>query len=134
MKRIGLIGSLLLVSCYATQAQGERSVKDPNEIGACVNITSKLSVINTGPIVNGAVTVWTLDEVLLVAKVTEQRANGRTTRARTGWAIVDPAGNQIPFSEATRERPRANKRYFQRLIYTRGTNPEGCFVVEQKEV
>lgn len=134
MKRIVYCGLLLLVPLFSAAGQGERSIKDPNEIGACVNITSKLAVINTGPIVNGAVTVWTLDEVLLVAKVTEQRVGGRKTRTRTGWAIVDAGGNPIAFSEATRERPRANKRYFQRLVYTRGTNPEGCFVVEQREV
>jgi hypothetical protein len=133
MKRMVFLGLLIFCPCLSIVCQ-DRFVKDPNEIGACINTTSKLASVNTGPIVNGGVTIWRLDEVLLVAKVVEQRVNGRKTRVRQGWAIVDNNGQPVPFSEATRTRPRGGKTFFQRLVYTRSTNPEGCFVVEQKEV
>ena len=123
---------LLLLSCSSIALHGQdRSYvgKDPNAIGACINVTSKLAAINSGPIKNDGVTIWTLDEVVLVAKV-EMRGGKRT---RVGWAIIDDAGNQVAFDTASRTRPRGNKVFDQTIVYTRGTNPEGCFVVEQRE-
>ena len=136
MKRIIFLG--MSVSCFFLSVVGQddrgAAAKDPNQLGSCINVTSKLSnAMNTGAIVNGLVTLWTLDEVKLVARVKEQTVNGRKTRVRESWGVTDLAGNPVTFDESTRSRRRGDKTFFQRLIYTRGTNPEGCFVVEQKE-
>lgn len=120
---------LLLLFCSCLSSYGQRITKDPNEIGACINVTKKLAAINTGRIANGMVTIWTLDEVVLLAKV-EVRGGKRT---RVGWAVVDKAGNPVVFDTTTRTRPRQDKLFQQSLVYTRGTNPEGCFVVEEKQ-
>ena len=134
MKRILFLGFLLLCSGPAARPQERWDPKDPNRIGSCINISHKLSsALSTGSIVNGEITIWTLDEVRLVARVKEQIVNGRKTRVRTSWGVVDLAGNPVTFDENTRLRERGGKMLDQRLVYTRGTNPEGCFVVEQKE-
>jgi hypothetical protein len=134
MKRIIFLAMLFSCSCLSIVAQERSNSKDPDQLGSCINVSTKLaSVLNTGAIVNGGITVWTLDEVKLVARVKEQTVNGRKTRVKEGWAILDIAGNPVAFEENTRTRRRAEKSFFQRLIYTRGVNPEGCFVVEQKE-
>jgi hypothetical protein len=134
MKRIIFLGMLLSCLCLSIAAQERSNSKDPDQLGSCINVSTKLaSVLSTGAIVNGGITVWTLDEVKLVARVKEQTVSGRKTRLKEGWAIVDIAGNPVPSEENTRTRRRGEKSFFQRLIYTRGVNPEGCFVVEQKE-
>lgn len=118
----------LLFFCLCPSSYGQRITKDPNEIGACINVTKKLSNINSARIVNGSVTIWTLDEVVLLAKV-EVKSGKRT---RVGWAVVDKAGNPVAFDTTNRVRPRGDKLFQQSLVYTRGTNPEGCFVVDEK--
>jgi hypothetical protein len=134
MKRIIFLGMLFSCSFFSVFPQERSNSKDPDQLGSCINVSTKLAgVLNSGAIVNGGITVWTLDEVKLIARVKEQTVNGRKTRIKEGWAVVDIAGNPVAFDENTRIRRRGEKSFFQRLIYTRGVNPEGCFVVEQKE-
>ncbi|HUR98393.1 MAG TPA: hypothetical protein VMZ26_10050 [Pyrinomonadaceae bacterium] len=134
MKQTIFLALLLSGFCISTAAQERTNSKDPDQLGSCINVSAKLAgVLNTGPIVNGEIIVWTLDEVKLMARVKEQTVNGRRTRVREVWNVADIAGNPVAFDESTRVRRRGDKSFFQRLVYTRGVNPEGCFVVEQKE-
>jgi len=133
MKRIAFFGVPMLLLTFSTASLAQR-FKDPNEIGACINISGQLAnLLNTRPVVGGVVSLWKLDEVQLVAKVTEQTIDGRKKRVRQSWAVLDLNGNPVAFDESTRSRQRGDRTLQQRLIYTRGTNPEGCFVVEQKD-
>ncbi len=130
MKRLVFSGLLLLVPLL--WLTGQRDVKDPNQIGACINITTQLaSRLNSKPIANGLVPIWTADEVKLMAVVSEQRVDGRKKRRIDGWRILDLGGAQVQSDESNRDRPRGGRTVRQRIVYTRGTNPEGCFVVEQ---
>ena len=130
MKRLAFAGIVLLVPLFSAIAQ--RDVKDPNQIGACINITTKLAVQLNKPIVDGMVPIWTADEVRLMALVSEQRVDGRKKRRIDGWRILDLGGGVVASDESNRDRPRGGRTVRQRIVYTRGTNPEGCFVVEQK--
>lgn len=133
MKRLAFAGILLLLSLLSSFAQ--RDVKDPNQIGACINITTKLAAsLNAKPIVDGMVPIWTADEVRLMAVVSEQRVDGRKKRRIDGWRVLDLGGGVMTSDESSRDRPRGGRTVRQRIVYTRGTNPEGCFVVEQTRV
>jgi len=134
MKRIAFCVLLIVIPLFSTTSDGQRFQQDPNEIGSCINISAQLpNLLNTRPIVGGVVSIWTLDEVKLVAKVTQQTVGGRKTRVRQSWGVLDLDGNPLAFDESTRTRQRGARTLMQRLVYTRGINPEGCFVVEQKD-
>ncbi len=120
---------LLLPLSAFEQVKEQPFDKTPNEIRGCINITGSLnSILNARKITNGRMKIWTLEEIMLFADIKEVKNGTKTVRKITGWHLLDNQENEV--EGITTIRYRKNRE--QRIVYTKGTEPEGCFIVEQK--
>lgn len=130
MKKILLVLTFLSLPIGVFSQIKSDTKKIPEEIRGCINIANNInSKLNEGQIRDGRVLIWHIEnEVDLFADVEESRTGNRNERKITGWHLFDQNGREVPGTKSERRRRGRS----QTIIYTNGTDPEGCFVVYER--
>lgn len=123
--------SVLLITIPGLSAMGQD--RNPDKIKSCVDVSTTLySKVNDRPIVNGWVSILDTRQIDLFARVSEMWSDGQRKRSVEGWRILDERGNEVPSKQFERRRALRGLTYIQKIVFTVGTNPDGCFVVERR--
>jgi hypothetical protein len=124
---------LLTITPFTTQ--GQPPPKIPETIRGCLDLSDRIKeLINTEPIVNGKIQIHRAGEVTLFAVVNSRVVDGRSLRSLREWRIYDneDTAREVSALMYTRDRQRGSVSWKQTIVYTEGTNPEGCFIVDKR--